>query len=346
MKKRPSCGRRGAKGKNAPSAGQINKRKTVYFFAEVLCLCGVVAAALFTPQMIFGVQDGILCGATVLSQRESTNAEALATAYEKSLAVRMRNYADALAEGESFYVTSQVLQQDESLERYLSSESGLYTDMILKFIDAGLLPDIIWNRVYPYRVNQWKQYVIYSDNYARGVNFILWYVEMVSDEGGEFKLLADAEDGTVYAVKAQGGSSYVYRQNEMLPEFLGQAYYSTELWELYVRYYEAWTQEETEEFIEMIEAAEQAGLGEVDHGVSDTVLETESGRLLEIAGKVWYWLDGDNRMMFRLPFGDNSLEIEMNLGEMTLKQLPDYMYIYPDVTIGVRDIYEKIPEFA
>ena len=67
-------------------------------------LGAVVLAALWIPQIIFGLQDGILCRDTTLGQKESMDVEALSTTYEKSLAQRLKSFAEGLGEGDSYYV--------------------------------------------------------------------------------------------------------------------------------------------------------------------------------------------------------------------------------------------------
>lgn len=331
-------------GKKRSLTGKAHKRTLYYYILEALCLGAVVAAAFFTPQLIFRVQDGLLCRDTVLGQRESMNVAALATAYETSLADRMRNFADALAEGESFYVTSQALEESESLEKYLYSDSGLYGEVISRFIDWELLPTMIWSQKYPYSINKWKQYVIYSDNYAKGVNFILWYVELVSDEGDVFRLLADAEDGTIYAVNAGGDSMGEYWVNGLFMEAIRYDYQATELWAMYVRYYESWTEQETGNFLRLMAAAGWAGTEQYDSGESD--LEVGDEEILAMVGKVWYWLDGSDSALFRLPFGENSLEVKMELGGKLPGKGSENREVYSEITIGVHEIYEMIPEFA
>ena len=67
-----------------------------------------------------------------------------------------------------------------------------------------MIPVMIWESYYS--VVTWKQYVIYSDHFEEGVNFILWYIEMQDEDGGTLKLLTDAEDNTLYGIKTEGSS--------------------------------------------------------------------------------------------------------------------------------------------
>ncbi|WP_460602040.1 hypothetical protein, partial [Escherichia coli] len=71
----------------------------------------------------------------------------------------------------------------------------------MNFIYNNLIPIEVWENYYT--ITQWKQYVIYSDNYAKGVNFILWYIELEDLEGAKLKLLVDAEDNTLYGLKTE-----------------------------------------------------------------------------------------------------------------------------------------------
>lgn len=111
----------------------------------------------------------------------------------------MGNFAEGISAGENYYVAVQELEAGDEINNYLYSESGLYSEMLQAFVDGGLLPYDFW--ISTAVVRQWKQYVIYSDNYAKGVNFILWYLDVESSGGVTLKLLVDAEDNTIYAVK-------------------------------------------------------------------------------------------------------------------------------------------------
>ena len=90
--------------------GGMNRRRLLRYYAAIFSVLALlIAAAFFAPQILFHVQDAILCRDTVLTQQESLNVETLSTTYEQSLEKRMQNYAEGLAEGDMFYVTAQDL---------------------------------------------------------------------------------------------------------------------------------------------------------------------------------------------------------------------------------------------
>ena len=180
----------------------LNRRRQVRYYAAIFSVLALlIAAAFFAPQILFQVQDAILCRDTVLTQQESLNVDTLSTTYEKSLEKRMQNFAEGLGEGDTFYTTSQSLALTSEVREYVYSDRGLFSNVVNEFAENGLLPWYIWEG--DYTILRWKQYVIYSDDFAKGVNFILWYVEMQDPNGVIVKLLADAEDGTIYAIRTE-----------------------------------------------------------------------------------------------------------------------------------------------
>ena len=63
-----------------------------------------------------------------------------------------------------------------------------------------------------------------------------------------------------------------------------------------------------------------------------------------IQEKIRYYREDDDKAVFRLPYGEASLDV---LLEIPVTENPiAYRYGYPDVSIGIRQICEMIPEFA
>ena len=60
--------------------------------------------------------------------------------------------------------------------------------------------------VQTYEILDAKQYVIYGENFAEGVNFIAWYIELgmgqIDGEKPVVKMLVDAKTGEIYATAA------------------------------------------------------------------------------------------------------------------------------------------------
>ncbi len=335
------------------SRKERGRRKLFPYLMETIVIAVVVAAAISLPQIIFQVQDKLLCGGTTLGQRESMNVESLSTTYEISLGKRMQKFAEGLAENEKYYVTSQELTVDDTLTEYLYSEKGLYWNVIIRFVEDYLLPPHLWDGTgYGYFVSQWKQYVIYNDNYEEGVNFILWYIEMQDAEGAVLKLLADAEDNTVYGMKAEGSSKegshfgYDYLRNAIRD---GEG--AMEAWTYLAIYYGAMSDELTD----TLSLAEKMG---VDIKVASTENDTTVVEVSAIDSQLTHFDEGDmeiqlrklfkykletkGRTCFFLPFGNAELDAVVDIEDQDFQK----EILFPNVTIGIRQIYELIPEFA
>lgn len=183
--------------------------------AGFLALCLLVAAAFAVPQAVFGIQDSLLYGESVMRPQEDIDFTALSTNYESSLYQRMRNFAEAVERGESFYVDEKELILTE--EVIGSLEEGLSNELISNLINVGLLSERVFESVWENRaILQYKQYVVYNDDYAQGVNFILWFLELEIEQDRKLSLLMDAQDYTIYAVKTAGNETvhnvkWVYR---------------------------------------------------------------------------------------------------------------------------------------
>ncbi len=308
-----------------------------------LVMISLLMGAFLLPQVIFRIQDRILCRDITLGKRESMDVEALSTSYEKSLAVRMTDFAEGLAGNDSFYVTSQELEITGEVTELLHSESGFNQEMLTAFAEGGLLPYELWKDIY--EVTQWKRYVIYSDDYAKGVNYILWYIEMQDPDGSVFKLLTDAEDGTVYGLRTENNHRLLTEnQQDYLRTLFRHGYVMTQLWSFFATYYEVLS----EDLLNILyEWMMEGGWLDINHFLDAEVrAEEESwaekfGISLENGG---YEMDAKNRVRFRMPYNNTWLEILIEVEDPEVQSI--YGYRYPDLTIGVRQIYEMIPEFA
>lgn len=347
--------------------GKERVRGVSYYATILFVITGLVVLAFFTPQFIFQVQDAVLCKDTVLSRQESMNVEALSTTYEQSLAVRMLNFAEGLAEDDTFYVTCQNLTVSDEVDNYLYSQEGLYSETISSFINGNMLPVGLWEM--EFAVTQWKRYVIYSDNFTKGVNFILWYIEMENPEGIFFKMLVDAEDKTIYAIKTEGNEAHAgeyekWENYDYLDRILWSDGAAMDLWGYFAMYYEALSDEEKKLFYTLeeqfgyeiddmnangFERGDAAAAMEAEMGEMETYME-EMGTYMEdvdkwsvLQQKIQYYMDDNERIVFRMPYGDTWLDTVIDMPAMAM---PTYVYVYPNATIGVRQIYEMIPEFS
>lgn len=359
--------RRRTKANTGNSRNRNRKRRGAPFRYYVLILSVLsllIVLAFFTPQVIFQVQDAILCKGNVLSQQENVNVESLSTTYEQSLGTRMTNYAEGLAGDDTFYVASQNLSDNDELSNYFYSDSCIHSDYVTGLVNANLLPMDLWEM--EYSVSQWKQYVIYSDNFTKGVNFILWYIELQDSADRVIKLLADAEDGTIYAIRTEGNvvpqegkDRRMSRDYSYLDEAGLNDSAVVELWGFYALYYRAIDEDEIKDFYALVnelgwEGVTLVGIGDAAVNEEEETVAKEREMVIKALGiderwqpileKVKYHMEGDDGIVFSMPYGDFSLEAVMDVP--VIEDVPWDMYIYPNLTIGIRQIYEMIPEFA
>lgn len=333
-------------------------------------LAALIVAAFFAPQILFQVQDAILCRDTVLEQQESMNVEALSTTYEHSLAARMQNYAEGLAAGNTFYIASQELESMDEVKEFIYSSQCIYGEIISNFINTGLLPASIWEMGYV--IEDCKQYVIYSDDFTKGMNFILWYVEMRDDNGPVLKILADAEDGTIYALKTeenlQGASANP--NTDMGRSYINEIFWSdavaTEMWGFFAINYEVMNESEEKDFEIMVGEYGWSGDG-LMNGENSAAYSEQPGIVTDadyikrrqaeareiislheewsdIQEMVQYHMWGEDSMFFLLPYEDAKVEVVMKIPGT--EKPSAYIYGIPDIVVGIRQIYEMIPEFA
>ncbi len=337
--------RRGSGNKNIPV-----KRNPFLFILEILGLCILLLTVSYAPQLIFAVQDGILWGQPSLSQRESMDVETLSTTYESSLARRMMNYAEGLAAGDRFYVTSRSLTPGENLYQYINSEQGLYQDMIFSLADNSLLDYLFLDELASLENCmrcQWKQYVIYSEDYTKGVNFILWYIEYKNSKNEVIKILTDAESGVLYALKTEGSVRLSKPQIGMWSVQDPMA-----IWSYFASFYEATAASEVLEMENKL--WEQAGYVmeyyemAVKEGSDLTTKEDIQTGSNFVQSNAGYEMS-ENALYCRLPYGENSMDVEIIISKENAFYSDKFgisYYLLPDMVIGVRQIYEMIPEFA
>lgn len=322
------------------------RKKFFVYAVELSALAAFLGAAFFMPQIIFRVQDRVLWGKTMLSEQERVDVESLGTAYESSLALRMQNYAEGLASEDIFYVNEDSFSVSEEIYDYLEKDSQLLNqEMIEALLEGGLIPYSFYKM--SYNVNQWKQYIVYSDNYAKGVNFILWYIELQDVNGVLLKLLVDAETDTIYALKTENNvlfdKEYGYENTDYLRRYWRDENVAYELWGFFALYYEALPEEVLLRYTEESQIWYENAMA---HGFAGDAVDGNiqaNGENFEWEGPV-YHLDEEDTMRYRLNYGDAYLDVLMKVedAEQDLK----YIFVYPNITVGIRQIYEMIPEFA
>jgi len=360
-------------------------RKTVYM-ASILALTVLLGAAFLGPEWIFKLQDKSRCNDVVMGERESFDAASLETAYEQSLYQRLLRFTEDTAAGRHFYVTSQEMTVDEDFKEKFFSEWGIGQEKIYRLMERTFFPWSLWNAIYTQEaadsvsINKWTQYVIYNEDYAGGVNFIIWYVELEMEDSGIYRFLLDAESGDLYAVLSDFSRWRKWRQevnqpfspleNSNLLDVMGEMTgvdfsYGERMGRELAYYFGGLTFEEDE----LTDAAEAFGMGVEEYeqmlreydmvmaeggsinakaGSIDAEAETVMQIVVDAqAGQaVNTYYDGD-KADFYFPYGENTLifRIEARGAAITMDKSGSYISIRADMAIGFPEIYQLIPEF-
>ncbi len=345
---------KGVEGEHRKRGKKQNKPggKRVYA-AAALVFAALVSAAFFLPQLAFAMQDEHLYQDYVFGKQDSLNTSLFAKAYEHSLYERILRYSQLEQSGAQIYVTEQEMTPDERLYDFLNSETGLWSDSIIMWMEMAYP---LYQALYDYQVNMWKQYVIYSDQYAEGVNFIIWYVETEHETGMKLRVLLDAETGDFYGMQCDYSSlesvatkkasvatllDYlrIYNGNGMVDVWMSVANLCSGLGETdefnnaVEEYYE-----NARDGVEMVDAAQAAVNGDAA-GVDP---ETAFQRLLMQAGTGWSV--SDNRLDLYYPYGDYS-QVFRVFYSGNFFYLEEYSTIAANLTVGFPAIYERVPEF-
>lgn len=324
------------------SKTSLIRRSPLVLTAELLILVLLLVTASYAPQVVFQIQDSFLCDRTALDQREGMDVESLSITYEKSLVQRMKVFAEGLMSEVNYYVTSKNLTINQEIYDYLDSQEGLQQFVMQVFTESGFISYSFYEMYY---VNEWKQYVICSDNYAEGVNFILWYIELMDNQGIVLKLLMDAETGTFYAFKTENNdyTEKMYHHNQGMEM-------SIMWWSFFANYYEVYSQNDVDAMYKNLQellfqnrAVIIDGYVYPEQSQYDYTPREAELFISDNAG----FRQKENSIVFYLPYEEAALEVCILLeAETSVDGYYYCYYIYPNMTIGVRQIYELIPEFA
>lgn len=333
-------------------SGEKNRRKNrsskIYAVGAVV-LAALIFAAFFAPQLIFHIQDNLLCRENRFDIQEEQDITLLSTSYETSLYNRLLRFAEDEQTGAQMYVTARELTPNQELEEFLHSDIGLQQDVIWLLADSGMIPYELLEEN-QYRATEWKQYVIYSEDYNRGVNFIIWYVRLESTNGFVYRLLLDAQTGSVYGIQSDN-SAWLAQQGNIkveehitLSEFLGISIESEtdgmDAWTSLAYYFGGF--QEKEYFVtEMEERYENLAidgyLKEPYLDKTDILWSKEYVSKRVTDNEVWY--------SFTFPYGEYSLDFRIRQ-DSDVFFVEKYYNVVVDMTIGFPDIYELIPEFG
>ncbi|MDE6926042.1 MAG: hypothetical protein K2P59_12410 [Acetatifactor sp.] len=349
-----------------------NRNRLVYAVA-ILTLTALVGVAFFSPGWVFDFQDSRQCRDMELEVRENVDVAVLSTNYESSFYRRMVNFAENQTENTNYYVASEELTDHQRLHEFLNSENGLNRNSIVALLETQL----ITSHIYDCEISKWKQYVIYSDDYAKGVNFILWYIELEHpDESiGTYKLLLEADTGEFYGLQADtGGTAFMrydveyydkssVREKYSLEDYLGFTSMSadSDAWITLAYIYSGLMESDFFEYYSLLYGAMEGIYGEtyVENandagGVSLTysTIEEELKAKMGIVDENSQWMDflltnptmfvwdEGNRLECTFPYGEGSLIYRMQIDESI-----SYPWTLHNVTVGFPAIYSLIPEF-
>lgn len=336
------------------------------YVTAVLCMAALVASAFYLPGAVFEAQDRRLSEDIVLEEQEAVDVARLtSSAYELSLYNRMSAFAEGLESGRTYYVSELELDVTQDMEDWLKNSAGRILEdnvFTMALMDAALLSNVFYKDL---TVEKWKQYVIYSDDYAQGVNFNIWYLELAAydeedyknfsaegmtdgykdeeEEVERVKLLMDAETYTLYGIwtshtiKMSEKAAFQYAFSGTLWNYSTRRYISVDnWWSILCYYYQALTVEEIETYLSVMESSDLYTYTETD---SDIIAYRESRQVLP-DNMGWYFSD-ENHFTLLLPFEGRHLDF-------TARLVPDEegaIYWFPEVVFGIEEICQLIPEF-
>lgn len=312
-------------------------------------LVALLLCAFFLPQMIFGIRDSYLCRDIVHDEREDLDVTLLSAAYEPSLGRRLQVFVDGLSSGRNYYVSEQDLDISEDIYETLYENVLRSDSWMTVLMDIGLIPGLFKN---DFTLDSWKQYVIYNDDYAGGVNFIIWYFAVSDEDGRSWEILVDAEDFAIYGVYTNRET--VILKNEewesSIIEYFDMFQIDLVAWWYYsCYYYQSISREELDNYYKY-------GVNfysVVDAYKSQSYMEIETMQRLESAwegGEAWNSPDTDT-LICHLPFVDQKLDFSArylrdssSAGGDSGSDGSDFQS--PDLFVGIDPICRLIPEFA
>lgn len=372
----------------------MKSKHTLQYGAVILAFALLIVSALWLPQLFFEISDAFMYGEISLMEQEKPDVLTLTTGYEESLYHRLAGFAEGLAGQRQYYVDEQPKVVTDEIRDFLYYSElrfyaeGIFEDMIMHlFSEAlGFVPEDFLRKT-GLELYQWNQYVIYSDDYAQGVNFILWCFGLENSMGDNMTILMDAHDYTVYAIQITGGTqrsaldvgaldfnvAEYYGLNAAVaeienPVYREALYTQPYTWMTFGIYYDIFSPEVLDDYLQNVAYIrktwnqERAITGDVLQqpariaGVlQDTVgneveiyldLDTNSNSNSNFPvpygadGESWYGRETDGMLYYDLPFQGNKITFDTySFGEVYDAG------INLNVIMGIREIYELIPEF-
>lgn len=300
---------------------------------ERLCVVGMVLlviAALFLPRIIFEIQDKYRLANTEVEARESLDISQLNLSYEEQLGTRMSNFLKAnqpMVTGLDYEVT-------EGSEQAKLLETIMYQEWFYILSDYSLNMGVeyygkIFNTNIGSCVQDCRKYIVYGDKYKPLL--MMWYFDIeLTEIGIRMQFAVDSETDTIYYMKM----SYEEQQFDKAG-YVGEEvyYYLFEYIQQYMYFYYSYYEADDKTDAEY--AAEKSMLNEAV-SVSD---ETVSVSVQTFWEQYDAWVEMDDaqyNIKMPLPYGEAALtflfRVEWEEG------------VYPDITVGVEEIGELIPE--
>ncbi len=353
---------------------EYKKNIALGYSLGVLGLLLLISTAFLGPGFVFDMQDKIRCREIVTKSPEEVDITSFNTGYETSLYKRMARFAEGLAGGEEYYVSVQNMEITTEIRDWLGNYWYDSVGFSMLIWSLEILPE----EVFSYELIDWKRCVIYGDDFAGGVNFILWYMELGQEGKTVVKLLLDGETGDIYGVKTdfsrfslgEGSTMYTrlsdaYGVNEARTEgglmwewcilfseyfggiteldgilkYLGEMGYES----LFYNYYEDDIHINSGGEVQIVEQWE-AEAEEVLLYRTDT-MEYDLDAMKSMLQMLHWEVDSeDGNMSFYFPYGENQIELCFRLnGKIRFPNKWGTRYM--DVIFGFPEIYERVPEF-
>lgn len=318
-------------------AGRMRMRRAGKAYAA--CLTGMIVlmiAALLGPQIAFAVQDHYHVSGTEVKAREKLDVSKLNMTYEKDLYTRMSRFA----QGGPYYATliDSELPGDYSEIRNVIATS-LTRSPIWMMVENSMLTDdiLFYDTMSSDNILKWEKYIIFGDDFRNGVSLMVRYIDYRTGDGTEVQLVSDVETDTLYYIKVTVGDSagetsqktdknWPNRDLDVVMQDFEPfcQYYS----QLCVEYYD------TEEYRRMQAAAEANVDGFAEIAIYDASGEIPAGETSSLVVD-----QGDGRFSLKLGYGDEYLDYSFQL----TRRGGNY---YPDITAGIVQIGELIPELS
>lgn len=366
MRTKENIIRRGRKRKEYSSRKSI----MLVYGLGALGLVLLITAAFLGPKMVFAIQDDIRCRAMVAMSPEEVDITSFNTGYETDLYRRLNRFATGLAEEEKYYVTVQDMELTSEVADMLASENGFSNqDWEILVWSLGLLP----YEVFDYNLVSWKRCVIYGDDFAGGVNFILWYIELGNNEKTAVRLLLDGETGEIYGVRTNFDAYFEGHYEGEIQNTLVYSYpdYEDTMWDfciilgdtygaldisdrlrwLYSMGFEITTADDTmhmkvpDDYEVLLKEREQRAI-EVGKQIDyDWVNKYSIEDIQDFMQRLqWRVSEDGNCLDFYFPYDRSSLNFRIQLdGKIRWQKNWDSRYM--DITFGFPEIYERITAF-